>query len=189
MKPELEILLAEYGQLRESERATRAHLQATNGFAVGVVSALLIGIVQYKLNVVSLLAPLVLYLVGFQWSSDALRLLRLTEHCRIIERAVRTYLDDASSIPLGFEDARQPGYGIGHLFKYQNSYMAAALFYGIFYAVFFYFLMSSASAAVIRYTLLATYLVSGAAFWGWDLFHHWKYLFRPREETSLRAPA
>jgi hypothetical protein len=189
MEAETEILLAEYAQIRESERAARTLLQTTNGFAVAVVSGLLLGIIQYKVAFISLLAPLILYLVGFQWSSEALRLLRLTEHCRTLERALRRSVHAGSSLPLGFEDSHQPGYGMLHLFKFHNIYMAAALFYGIFYAVFFYFLLASAAPMRVRYVLFAAYLVAGGAFWGWDLWHHRMYLFRSADEPRSEQTA
>jgi hypothetical protein len=181
MTPDVEILLAEYSEMRQAERALRAQLYVINGFALAVASGLFIGVTTYRLEPLALLSPFIWYLVGYQWSSDALRLSRVIEHCRSIERELRLRVNSTPPLPLGFEDARHPGHGLAHLIRFQNFYGGAAAFYGIFFALFFYLMLQSPYVNSLKYSLMALCLLVGGVIWCLDLWRNRTYLFRPRE--------
>lgn len=180
MEQKLEILVNEYNQLRESERSIRGHLHQINGFAVAVVSGLLIGISVYKIGILALVGPLVFYFVGFFWSSEVLRLLRVLTRVRRVEREVQRVISSSGdSIRPGFEDEAHPGHGLLHLLRYSNMFIAGALFYGIFYLMFFYLLFQTNYGHSLKILLIAAYLFFGMIFWGFDLWTNRHYLLRP----------
>lgn len=182
MSDALQVLLNEYNQLRESERSIRGHLHGVNSFAVAVVSGLLVGITVYKIQILALAGPLIFYLVGFLWSSDALRLLRVVEHCRALEREMRRLSSTPSErLLVGFEDARHAGFGVGHFVRYNSTILAAALFYGIFYVLFFYLLWNSEYSTGAKRWCVVAYVLFGGLFWGYDLWTNRRYLLRPKE--------
>ena len=105
MPPEVQVLLVEYSELRQSERALRSQLQVIGGFTVTVLFGMFVGVETYKMQPLVLAAPAVLYLLGYQCHSDAMRMLRIVAHCRTIERHMRTRVGAESTLPKGFEDA------------------------------------------------------------------------------------
>jgi len=176
MDDRTQILLSEYAQVRDSERSSRNLLLRINTLAVGVVSGLLIAITQYKVEVLALVGPLIFYFVGFFYSAEALRLLRLVEHARRLERHLRAENRD---IPAGLEDAAQPGTGFSFLLRYNGgTLIAPALFYGIFYLLFFYLLAESGYRSALKVGLIAAYLIVGGMLWFHDLWMNRHYLLR-----------
>ncbi|MBI4560260.1 MAG: hypothetical protein HY706_21945 [Candidatus Hydrogenedentes bacterium] len=176
-----QILLSEYAQVRDSERSSRNLLVRINTLAVGVVSGLLIAITQYNVEVLALVGPLIFYFVGFFYSAEALRLLRLVEHARRLERQLRA---ENRSLAAGLEDAAHPGAGLLFLLRYNAGIVIApALFYGIFYLLFFYFLAESGYPGPLKLALIAAYLLIGGILWFHDLWTNRHYLLR-KESTS-----
>ena len=183
MTPDVEVLLAEYSELRQSERALRAQLHVISGFALTVMVGLFVGIGTYKLQPLALVAPLALYLIGYQCHSDALRMLRMVAHCRTIERNIRQRVVAEPPLPAGFEDATLPGYGLRRFFYYANSFAGGAIFYGIAYYVSFCMLFSSSYSALVRYGLGISYIVMGGTIWFLDVRANWHFIV-PRSEQA-----
>jgi len=137
MGDRLQILMNEYSEVRASERATRSLLYQINAFTATIVSGLLIAISVYRIQPLALTAPLILCLVGFLWSPEALRLFRITAHVRLIERAGRRILGETGKdLPKGFEDQAHPATGIFFLLRHNNVFAATALMYAVFFLVF-----------------------------------------------------
>ena len=89
MPPEVQVLLVEYSELRQLERALRAQLHVLGGFTVTVLFGMFISLETYRMQSLVLAAPAVLYLLGYQCHSDAMRMFRIVGHCRTIERHIR----------------------------------------------------------------------------------------------------
>jgi hypothetical protein len=146
MDESTQILLDEYKQVRDSERASRSLLLQINTLAIAVVSGLLLAIIQYKVEVIALFGPIIFYFVGFFYSAEALRLLSLVEYARRIERALRIR---HPALPAGFEDTMHPATGVAFLLRYNSGVaVAPACFYGIFYLLFFYLTCSQLISVV-----------------------------------------
>lgn len=176
MDESTQILLGEYAQVRDSERASRSLLLQINTLAIAVVSGLLLAITQYKVDVLVLFGPLVFYFVGFFYSAEALRLLSLVEYARRIERELRVRRPE---LPAGFEDTVHRATGFAFLLRYNSGVaVAPACFYGIFYLLFFYLLAVSAYPLWLKLVIILLYTAFGAAFWSYNLWTGWQYLFR-----------
>lgn len=176
MDENTQVLLGEYAQVRDSERSSRSLLIRINTLAVAVVSGLLLAITQYEVQALVLVAPLIFYFVGFFYSAEALRLLRLVEHARRIERELRA---QSRNLLAGFEDTAHRGTGITFLLRYNSGVVVApALFYCIFYLLFFYLLAVGEFPLRLKVVLIAIYSVFGGALWLYDLWTNRHYLLR-----------
>jgi MFS family permease len=176
-KDELTILLAEYAQLRESERNIRTSLYGINGFTIATFSGLLVGITEYKVQALVLIGPMIIFLAGFLWSTESLRLIRIIEHLREIERAMRHILVKKSRGMLsGFEDRVQTGKGLTYFMRRNSTLLASALMYSVFYSVFLYLLIVSPYDQDLKTILVIGYLSFCAVFWLVDLWAHREYI-------------
>ena len=176
-KDELTILLTEYAQLRDSERNIRTSLYGINGFTIATFSGLLVGITEYKVQALVLIGPMIIFLAGFLWSTESLRLIRIIEHLREIERAMRRTLVKKSRVMLpGFEDRVQTGKGLTYFMRRNSALLASALMYSVFYAVFFYLLIASPYDQDLKTILVIGYLSFCAVFWLVDLWAHREYI-------------
>jgi hypothetical protein len=137
MPPEIQVLLAEYSELRQSERAVRSQLHVLGGFTVTVLFGMFVGVETYKMQPLVLAAPAVLYLLGYQCHSDAMLMFRIVSHCRTIERYIRKRVGAESTLPKGFEDAIPLAQGVHRTFYYANSFVGGAIFlrYYLFHIV------------------------------------------------------
>jgi len=177
MDDRLNILMNEYSELRDTERATRALLYQINVFSATIVSGLLIAITVYKIEIIALVSPLIFYLVGFLWSTESMRLLRVTAHIRLIEREVRKILGKPGTRMLkGFEDLAHPGNGIPFFLRYNSILVANALMYAILYLMFFYLLATTNYDVVLKIVLIVIYVIFGSVFWGFDALTNRRYL-------------
>ena len=140
-----------------------------------------LGATTYKMQPLVLAAPAVLYLLGYQCHSDAMRMFRIVAHCRTIERHIRKRVEAESPLPAGFEDATPPGRGLRRTFYYANSFVGGAIFYGIVYSISFYMLFSSSYSSTVRYGLGMSYIVMGATIWLLDLRANWHFIVPPDE--------
>ena len=181
MPPEVQVLLVEYSELRQSERALRSQLHVIGGFTVTVLFGMFVGVETYKMQPLVIAAPAVLYLLGYQCHSDAMRMLRIVAHCRTIERHIRTRVGAESTLPKGFEDATPLAHGFQRTFYYANSFVGGAVFYGIIYFISFYMLFSSSYTASLRYGLGICYIGVGAIIWLLDLRANWHFIV-PRDK-------
>ena len=176
-KDELTILLAEYAQLRDSERNTRTSLYGINGFTIATFSGLLVGITEYEVQALVLIGPMIIFLAGFLWSTESLRLVRIIEHLRGIERAMRRIaVKEPDDMFPGFEDRVQAGKGLTYIMRRNSSLIASALMYSVFYAVFFYLLIISPYEKGLKTILAVGYLLFCAVFWLVDLWAHREYI-------------
>jgi len=176
-KDELTILLAEYVQLRDSERSIRTSLYGINGFTMAAFSGLLVGITEYKVQALVLIGPMIIFLAGFLWSTESLRLIRIIEHLRGVERATRRIASKKPQTMFpGFEDRVQTGKGITYLMRRNSILAASALMYTVFYAVFFYLLIVSSYDKELKTILIVGYLTFGIIFWFVDLWAHREYI-------------
>jgi hypothetical protein len=173
----LNILLAEYAQLRESERSARGNLQTINGFATVVVSSVIVGIYKFKVEPLVLVGPLLVFLIGFMYSSEALRVLRLADYITRLEKALRTLSPEGNTLPAGFETSgEREGKTVNFLHDSAITIVSAA-FYGVFYLAFFVLLWRSGYPETLKISLIAGYSVFGAVLWLTDLYINRRYLW------------
>ncbi len=164
----LRVLLAEYAQFKESERASRDHLYKINTLAAAVTSGLFVAIINYKLSNLTLIAPFVIYLLGFLYSTESLRLLRLSAHIREIELAVRSELSESEkSIPASFESRE----------RYRSLVATSASIYSVVWFLFLYLLITNPYNKYLRVGLLISYGLIGLGTWTYDLWTNRKYMF------------
>jgi len=173
----LNILLTEYAQLRESERSARGNLQTINGFATVVVSSVIVGIYKFDVEPLVLVGPLLVFLIGFMYSSEALRVLRLADYITRLEKALRQLSPDGSSLPVGFETSGEwEGQAVNFLHDSAIT-IVSAVFYAVFYLAFFVLLWKSSYPESLRIGLLAGYIFIGCLLWFSDLYINRKYLW------------
>jgi hypothetical protein len=173
----LNILLTEYSQLRDSERSARVNLHTINGFAAVVVSGLIVGIVQFKVAPLALIGPLLVFFIGFMYSAEALRVLRIVDHIRRLEVAIRALAPEGDALPDGFETSTmREDQRIGFLHDSAITIVSAA-FYAVFYLAFFYILKISPYPANLKIGLSAGYLIFGLLLWFSDLYINRRYLW------------
>jgi len=173
----LNILLTEYSQLRESERSGRGNLQTINGFAAVVVSSLIVGIEKFEVKQLVLVGPLLVFLIGFMYSSEALRVLRLSDYIARLEKSLRSLSPDGSTLPAGFETS---GVREGHTVNFLHDSaltIVSAAFYGVFYLAFFVLLWRSGYPETLKISLIVGYSVFGAVLWLTDLYVNRRYLW------------
>jgi hypothetical protein len=181
MDDKLQVLLNEYSQLRESERATRSLLYTINMFAATIVFGLLVAITTYKITILVLVGPLIFFCVGFFWHSEAIRLLKLSAYIKNIEREVRRMLAVPGNEMLpGFESVVQTGNGVMFLLRNNNIIVVTTIMYGIFYLIFFYLLATSTYSLSLRVWSITLYMFFTGSFWGFDLWTNRRYLL-PKE--------
>ena len=168
MDERLHVLLSEYSEFKHSERSSRDHLYKINTLAAAVTSGLFVAIITYNVSVLALIAPIVIYLVGFLYSTESLRLLRLSAHIREIELAVRALLaESGKTIPPSFENRE----------RYRSFVATSASMYLVIYLVFFYLLLISPYSKRTRIGLTVLYALLNASVWGYDLWTNRKYMF------------
>lgn len=183
MNDKFDLMITEYSQLRESERSTRSLLYRINTFAVVTISALLVAISVYEIMILVLAAPLIFYLVGFLWSSESIRLLKLSAHLSLLEQAMRKHLHASEGdIPAGFEESVRGRGGLLFLMRCNNITVATAILYGIFYFLFLCLLTTSSYDIRLRVPLFVIYLLFAGAFWGYDVRNNRKYLVPRRRD-------
>lgn len=172
------ILLTEYAQSRESERTSRGHLYTINAFAAFVVSGLIVGIKQFDVELLTLVSPVVVYLIGFMYSSESLRIHRIVAHLKTLEEEVRKLIPEGGgSMPKGFETATLEG-GFLSMMRFSAITLVSAAFYAVFYALSFYLLATSVYDTSLKIGLIMGYLISGLSFWAFDLWINRDYLFQ-----------
>jgi hypothetical protein len=171
----LQVLLAEYAQFKASERASRDHLYKINTLAAAVTSGLFVAIINYQLSTLTLIAPFVIYLVGFLYSTESLRLLRLSAHIKDIELAVRSVLaESGKSIPQSFEDRE----------RYRSLVATSASIYCVVWLLFMYLLVINPYDKYLRIGLLISYSVVGLSTWAYDLWTNRKYMFPNKSKST-----
>ncbi len=168
MDERLYVLLSEYTEFKHSERASRDHLYKINTLAAAITSGLFVSIITYNVSILALIAPIVIYLVGFLYSTESLRLLRLSAHIREIELAVRSLLaESGKTIPASFENRE----------RYRSLVATSASIYFVIYLVFLYLLLISPYSRRLRIGLIVLYALLNAGVWGYDLWTNRKYMF------------
>ena len=178
MDDALGVVLSEYREMREHERSLRTQLHTINAFAIAVISGLLVGIGSYKIDALTVAAPFILYLIAFQWSSDAFELMRVQAQCRTLERDVRNRVSSTIALPTGYEEAHHAGQGTWYFLKYGKPYGAAGLFYHVIFVIFLYMLLESSLNLYLRYGLFVAYSTIGVTVWFADLVMNKRYWMR-----------
>jgi hypothetical protein len=181
----LNILLTEYAQLRESERSARGNLHTINGFATVVVSSMIVGIYNFKVEPLVLVGPLIVFLTGFMYSSEALRVLRLGDFITGLEKSLRTLSPDGDTLPVGFETSgEREGQTVSFLHDSAITIVSAA-FYAIFYLAFFFLLWRSEYPEYLKLGLIILYSVFGCLLWFTDLYINRRYLWGRVDRTLV----
>jgi hypothetical protein len=142
-----------------------------------VVSSLIVGIYKFKVEPLVLVGPLLVFLTGFMYSSEALRVLRLADYITRLEMALRKLCPEGSSLPVGFETSgEREGQTVSFLHDSAITIVSAA-FYGVFYLAFFVLLWRSGYSETLKIGLISGYVVFGLLLWFSDLYINRKYLW------------
>ncbi len=186
MNDRLQVLMNEYTQLRESERENRNLLQRIDMFAIAIISGLLIAITNYNITILTLIAPIIVFLAGHLWSTESIRMLRLSAHIRKIEQEVRRILSNSGKdILLGYEDSVNTGTGPMYTLRNYNVMIITWILYSIFLILFFYLLAISPYNLILRIGLITFYVLLGGGFWGFTLWINRKYIWpKTKKNTS-----
>lgn len=175
MQQAVRLLLAEASDLRAALLATRSLLYRIDLLALSVASGLAVGIYVYKVDEFKLFGPFLMYLVGFLWSTESFRLLKLRDHIRRLEIEAREMLE-GSQLPAGFETRTRGKAGLLFPLRNESISLPTALLVGTLFAFSLYLLTTSNASAGVRYGMLAFYLVFGAVFWIYDVWGNFELL-------------
>lgn len=175
MQQKVELLITEARDLRSALQSTRSTLYRIDVLALSVASGLAVGIYAYRVEQFKLFGPFLLYLVGFLWSTESLRLLRLRDHVRSLELKARELLREPE-LPPGFETATRGKPGVLFTLRHESLSLSNVLLIGTMFAFSLYLLATSKFSAGLRFGLLGFYLTFGASFWLFDIWNSFKFL-------------
>lgn len=157
----------EYEQLCQSERSARDRLFGIYNFSAIVLAGLFLARYQFQMEFAVLIAPFILYVCGFMYSSEALRLLRITDRLSSVEQQMAGMSEEPGSFFKAELSSRMRFFSITAI---------AGFFYGVFWLASLALLWVSQYPEVLRVALLASSVVLGGIVWGIDLWLNRKFI-------------